>query len=400
MVLSKDLDTLSKVRNAVEDLPTVVDTESILDAKDNYRWLMQHRSELPDINWTEPAPIEPRDLTTLAEKSIMLASHIERTFKPASEKGQRLKAQTITNLRQFAALLRKVPEEQHTQTAKRLSAWQQIFVQQIREMFKQFSPPPLNIQTVPKELRGHYISADGTYALYIYPKKDLWNREALSQFVTSVESRVAKIPGAPPVTGIAPNIYHSTASIERAFYKATFYALALIFILVFLDLKQIVPTLLAVSVLALGLPMLVAIMGLLRTLAEHGIISASASQFDWNFANFFGLPILIGAGHEYGVFMMHRYLEVQHNPRRVWTRWDVSDRAAPVRVHHQLQLRLLLCPGPSSRPDEPRPGHGPGHRLHLPRDDHGPPADPPLAYRPQEVLPPRVRPAGAPGPRR
>jgi predicted RND superfamily exporter protein len=51
----------------------------------------------------------------------------------------------------------------------------------------------------------------------------------------------------------------------------------------------------------------------------------------WNFANFFALPILIGAGHEYGVFMVHRYREVLHDPRRVWRAWDVADRA------------LLLC---------------------------------------------------------
>ena len=74
--------------------------------------------------------------------------------------------------------------------------------------------------------------------------------------------------------------------------------------------------LLAISVLALGLPMLVALMGLL--------------DVDWNFANFFGLPILIGAGHEYGVFLVHRYREALH-PSRVWRRRDVSDRA------------LLLC---------------------------------------------------------
>jgi predicted RND superfamily exporter protein len=67
----------------------------------------------------------------------------------------------------------------------------------------------------------------------------------------------------------------------------------------------------------MGLPMLVALMGFTNT--------------SWNFANFFGLPILIGAGHEYGVFMVHRYLEAKSDPRRVWRRWDVSDRA------------LLLC---------------------------------------------------------
>ena len=63
--------------------------------------------------------------------------------------------------------------------------------------------------------------------------------------------------------------------------------------------------------------MLVAVMGLLGV--------------DWNFANFFGLPILIGAGHEYGVFLVHRYREACHDARRPWRRWDVSDRG------------LLLC---------------------------------------------------------
>jgi len=63
--------------------------------------------------------------------------------------------------------------------------------------------------------------------------------------------------------------------------------------------------------------MLVGLMGLLHA--------------KWNFANFFALPILIGAGHEYGVFMVHRYREACHDPRRAWIGWDISDRA------------LLLC---------------------------------------------------------
>jgi predicted RND superfamily exporter protein len=85
-------------------------------------------------------------------------------------------------------------------------------------------------------------------------------------------------------------------------------------------------TVLAVSVLAFGLPMLLLMMWAWRALGEPFGIPGS-----WNFANFFGLPILIGAGHEYGVFMVHRYRESVHDPRRVWGRWDVSDKA------------LLLC---------------------------------------------------------
>jgi predicted RND superfamily exporter protein len=108
-------------------------------------------------------------------------------------------------------------------------------------------------------------------------------------------------------------VYHSTNSIQKSFYYAAIYALVLIFVLVMIDLKNIPQTLLAISVLAMGLPMLVALMGWL------GI--------NWNFANFFGLPILIGAGHEYGVFMVHRYNEARLDIHRPWRKWDVSDKA-------------------------------------------------------------------------
>ncbi|HEX8525037.1 MAG TPA: MMPL family transporter [Tepidisphaeraceae bacterium] len=317
VVLSKDLEKLRTVRDAVKELPVVKRTESALDAVANYEWLKAHQNRVPKIDWKEPNAVGAGDIDNLSEKAARLATHVEKNYAPTSGSGKLEKQQTVEQLQTFAKLLDSVPKNERGRVAQRLSAWQDLFVGHLQELLAQFSPPPLEIAKVPKELRTHLISEDGTYALYIYPAKDLWEREALGEFVTAVEKRVTQIPDAPHVTGIAPNIFHSTANIEKAFYKATFYALALIVILVFLDLKRVGPTLLAVSVLGLGLPMLVALMGL--------------TGVDWNFANFFALPILIGAGHEYGVFMIHRYLEVQHNPRRVWGRWDVSDRA------------LLLC---------------------------------------------------------
>jgi predicted RND superfamily exporter protein len=182
---------------------------------------------------------------------------------------------------------------------------------------RNFQSPVLDVSKLPPELRSHYQSQDGTYALYIYPKNDLWQRADLQAFVEDVESSVKRVPDAPPANGIAIQVYYSTARIRGAFVHATLYALTLIVILVFLDLRRIGDTLMAISVLAFGLPMLIAIMGLL------GI--------QWNFANFFGLPILIGAGHEYGVFLVHRYKETLAHPQHVWRGWDVADRA------------LLLC---------------------------------------------------------
>ena len=159
----------------------------------------------------------------------------------------------------------------------------------------------------------------------------MWQGGPLGKFVREVEERVRRVPEAPAPTGITMDIFHSTEYIRKSFYRAALYAFLLIVILVWIDLRKFSQTVIAISVLALGLPMLVILMGLLGE--------------SWNFANFFGLPILIGAGHEYGVFMVHRYREVLHNPRRAWRWWDVSDRAAIAAVwlsdEHELWLFLV-----------------------------------------------------------
>lgn len=304
VVLSKDLEMLRKVRESLQGAKTVASTESILDAYDNRQWLIEHQDKVPDVQWAGPTPLKPDDLSRLAGRVEKAKENLQGT--PA--------ARTLQTL---VELLRTDSQTVRREMSDRINQWQAALVETMKELAGQFTPPLPDLDRLPPQLRNHLRAGDGTYALYIYPREQLWHAEPLARFVKEVEARVAAVPGHPGVTGITSNIYHSTASIERSFYKATGYALALIAVLVFIDLKSLGQTALAISVLALGLPMLIGIMGLF--------------EVKWNFANFFGLPILIGAGHEYGVFMVHRYREVLHNPRRVWRRWDVSDRA------------LLLC---------------------------------------------------------
>ena len=315
VVLSKDLDLLRRVRVAVTGLPTVDRSDSILKAYDNAEWLAAN-PRLPSINWTEPEVLEPDDVLKLRERAESLAKTFAGAI-PEKPAGDRPALQNAANLLAAFATGLSVPKDQRRALAQRMSEWQRGFVEQLRAMLRQFNPGPPRVGELPRELRGHYVAEDGTAALYIYPKEDLWDREKLAPFVREVEAAVKAVPGAPDPTGIAMDIYHTTDSIERSFYRSAAYALGLIFVLVLIDLRSIGQTLIAISVLALGLPMLVSLMGLIGA--------------DWNFANFFGLPILIGAGHEYGVFMVHRYREARHDPRRYWRRWDASDKA------------LLLC---------------------------------------------------------
>jgi len=308
VVLSKDLDQLREVRAAVAGLPVVASTDSIVNAQDNAAWLRQHAAQVPSIEWTNPTPVYSTDFPAISKKSRDLAAIFQQANGGAAGV-----------LRQFADELEKLSGDRSIAAAEQLSQWQRIFVAEVHELIDGFEPGSPDLAAVPRQLRDHYVDNEGDYALYIYPakNKDLWNDANLNEFVNAVEAAVAKAPGAPHVTGIASDVYHTVDAVHRAFFHSTVYALVLIFGLVLLDFRRLAPTLAAISVLAMGLPMLVALMGLFGA--------------SWNFANFFGLPILIGAGHEYGVFLVHRYLEAKNHPRRAWRRWDVSDRA------------LLLC---------------------------------------------------------
>jgi predicted RND superfamily exporter protein len=316
VVLSKDLAALRRAREALRGAGTVARTESVLDAWDNYE-AMKQMSPLPEIAWAEPAAVGAGDVGRLAERADVLARAWE---EKAAESGFRVQEKTealaaVGALGEFASALHATPADT---AAAGLSAWQLGFVGELKEMLGTFRPPAPDLAKVPAGLADHLVSRDGVYALHVYPKEDLWRTEALEQFVAEVEGRLVSVKGPITLTGIAHNISHSTASIRSSFIRATLYALGLIILLVWIDMRRVSHTLAAVSVLGLGLPMLVGLMGL------FGV--------EWNFANFFGLPILIGAGHEYGVFLIHRYREaVAHPQRRAWIGWDVADRA------------LLLC---------------------------------------------------------
>jgi uncharacterized protein len=343
-VMTEDLEKLRAARAALtpggNDAWTAVrNTDSILDAMEKQAWLVKNNAELGGIKWAEPAAPTGFDVRQIADAAEGLVKEWEKQ-KDAGD---------LTAVRgEVGKLVGTLRDPGNAKVCmERVGLWQTAFVNELRATVRQFVPPALNLATLPKEVRDHYVSylpdlaaprsergdaapkevvtTQATYALYVYPRTDLWATDNLGRFVKDVEQRVPADQRV-TLTGIAVQLFHSTEEIRHAFLMSAIYALGLIVVLVFLDLRSVKETVLAVSVLAFGLPMLLLMMWVWRALGEPFGIPGS-----WNFANFFGLPILIGAGHEYGVFMVHRYKEAVHDPRRVWGRWDVSDKA------------LLLC---------------------------------------------------------
>lgn len=287
-------------------------TSSLFDAMANQQTLAAGRKYFSGIKWTLPPPLIAGEIPAIgaAAHDLAVQTGNARHDTPAAIALQRL------------AHSMAVPAGAGAKIARRLTAWQALWLAALHHLAGTLLPPPIDAAQLPPNLRRHFISDSGVWALYIYPRWNLWINENLRDFVRALRgsgsSRTAGhrgglVPSDIVLTGIAPQLYDSTKSIRGAFTECTILALILVVAIVFLDLRKVRQTILTVSVLLLGLPMLACVMGVLG--------------LNWNFANFFAMPILIGAGHEYGVFMTHRYRETLHNPRRIWRFWDVSERA-------------------------------------------------------------------------
>jgi|GEM_PF-702462 len=343
-------DDLAKLRAASEALApegkgnhggdgTIRSASSILNAIDTQAWLAKNNVAVAAIKWKEPGEVTAKDLADIARAADAMVANwaSEMSHRQTQTGTDRGMEELREQVKLLTEKLRAV--EGREEVRSRLEQWQRAFYRELREKAGMFTPGPLDLERVPAEVRDHFVSyrdnaghiteelkkggGRPTYAMYIYPREDLWEQGKLTAFMEEVEARTPKNV---VLTGIAVQLPQSTRAIHRAFLLSTLYAVILIFVLVLLDLRRLGQTLLAISVLVFGLPMLIVAMAVWRWAEDPMGIPGT-----WNFANFFALPILIGAGHEYGVFLVHRYREVLHDPRRVWKWWDASDRA------------LLLC---------------------------------------------------------
>jgi hypothetical protein len=337
-VMTEDLNTLRAARDALtpkEGEASLIDSSvSVIDAIDKQAWLAKNNAAFAQVKWEEPTGPS-------AEHMELIADAMEGVAARWGGAGEF--AALHKELEEAAEKLREGKDD--AVMRGRVEAWQKAFWNVLKSNLARFIPGLLDVTRLPEGMQEHFVSFKGkpgsdkpggpTYALYIYPKENLWEQSKLKAFVEELERRREAAGNANfSITGIAVQLLYSTREIHRAFILATLYSIVLIFVLVMIDLRRLGQTLLALSVLLMGLPMLIVMMWVWHTLPVfrgQTLEMLTDIPSTWNFANFFGLPILIGAGHEYGVFMVHRYKETLDDPRRVWGRWDVSDRA------------LLLC---------------------------------------------------------
>jgi hypothetical protein len=145
---------------------------------------------------------------------------------------------------------------------------------------------PMTVKDIPPQLRDEFLHGN-LYLLRIYPREPIWDEGALKHFVSDIEQVD------PDVIGDPISLYVFASAFKKASIDASVYALISISLLLALTSRSLM--LIALIPLAAGTIWTVSIMG--------------AAGFDFNLANSIFMPLVVGAGVEYGVIIIQRWKE-------------------------------------------------------------------------------------------
>ncbi len=155
-------------------------------------------------------------------------------------------------------------------------------IAQIRDML---AAGPVTLENLPAELRAEWMTPDGRARVEMVPNPiDEDETTQLSRFATAVQAL------APEATGLAVSMRESSATIQRAFLQSGVLGLVFVLALLWVTLRSLRLSLLALAPLALA--------GLM-TMAHCALFGP-----DLNLANIIALPLLFGQGVAYDIYFV------------------------------------------------------------------------------------------------
>ncbi|MEM6600180.1 MAG: MMPL family transporter [Verrucomicrobiota bacterium] len=147
----------------------------------------------------------------------------------------------------------------------------------------------VTLNDLPLELRTRYLSENGKVLLEVNPKENVWEEDANRAFVADLRSVDPKATGT-PVQNLAYIMLLRDSYVEAAGLAAL-----AILILIFIHFRSIVKVILTMIPLALGV------------IWTGGVMAWF--HIDFNPANIITLPLVIGIGVAFGVYVVDRHRE-------------------------------------------------------------------------------------------
>jgi hypothetical protein len=215
-------------------------------------------------------------------------------LRAATERGDSASEAALRPLVETTAQARaKLQALEQNDLQERLAKYEKRFYgdlqAQVQLMADQVVNRPMSIEDVPQEVREMLIGKTGKFLIRVFPKENIWEREPLVRFVREVQSV------APKVTGTPLGLYEFVEILKTGYRNAALWALLVITVLIFIDFRSGYATLLTILPLLVGMAWMLGAMVILR--------------IDFNPANIMVLPLIVGIGVAYGIYVVQRYRE-------------------------------------------------------------------------------------------
>ncbi|MCU0587347.1 MAG: MMPL family transporter [Syntrophobacteraceae bacterium] len=291
MIVGSREEVESRTR-AVEQLSSVSGAESIFSflPSDQQQKIPLLRGLLRSIPEVKPAVLTNRvsDINELGQILERIRFKMQDSEAAAAGAGDDLLVQMKTVRRLIEEIKRSLAES--PQAPERFFEYRKLFRDDLlatwETMRKAAAAKPMTIDSLPRELKDWFYH-DGQFLIRIFPRHSIWEEEALARFVQELQSVDPEVVGDPISLHVFATAY------KKACFRASLYALMAVTVLLFLGLRRISLSLLALAPLAFG------------TLWTLGIMGAANLHF--NLANSMFVPLVLGAGVEYGVVIVHRW---------------------------------------------------------------------------------------------
>jgi hopanoid biosynthesis associated RND transporter like protein HpnN len=292
LATASTLEDLERKRDAFAALPSVSKVESVLmlvpDRQAEKAKLISQFAPLVDsVRVGTASSLQPEDLRAPLET-------LDRRLRLATEEGNEKARREVEPVRaKLRALLDKLPRADARQAGPSLTGLQgQIasdFADKLKSFQKNLSPRRVEPGDAPPEIRRSYVGASGRYLLRIQPAVDIWQQAGAERFVTDLRTVDPDVTG-PPITS-----FEAIRYIRRGYFEGTLYALALVTVMAAAMLRSARGTALALAPLVLGV---------LWTVGSMHVFG-----LEFNLANVWALPLIIGTAAEFGLNIFLRVEE-------------------------------------------------------------------------------------------
>ena len=248
-------------------------------------------SDLPPT-LASPTPVEVPDLQRTLDKLKLKIREENDAWDPQKRPSEHELGEVHQSLLAVIERLQTLPENEAREALARFQQPLFLDFQDKWALLRNNVNPsaPITLADVPLQLKNRFVSQDEKkFLLQIYPKKNIWDREPLEEFISQLRQVDPDIAGS-PVTG-----YESITAMKEGYVEGGLYALVAIVLVTFLALRRVGDTLLAMLPLVLGIVWTGGWMWLFN--------------LRFNLANLITVPLIIGIGVENGIHLLHRFRE-------------------------------------------------------------------------------------------